>query len=56
MDIHISKTDLAALFRHIDKCAEIIKAKEPTPREYNAARQLLNLKRGLIRKNKLTNF
>jgi hypothetical protein len=53
MEIWISKSDLATLMRGIDKCVAIIKAKEPTTREYNAARMLMNVKRAIMRKNKL---
>lgn len=53
MELNISKSDLATLMRGIDKCVAIIKAKEPTTREYNAARMLMNVKRAIIRKNKL---
>ena len=55
MELNISKSDLATLMRGIDKCVAIIKAKEPTTREYNAARMLMNVKRAIMRKNNLTN-
>lgn len=54
MRIEVSKTDMNALFTLIDKCAAIVQEKQPTLREYNCARRLRQVKKAIIRKNKLT--
>ena len=53
MQIRISKTDLNDLVTLIDKCTSIIQEKQPTLREYNAARRLRLIRKKIIRINKL---
>ena len=51
MKIEISKTDFKALVALVDKCYAIIQSKQPSVREYNSARLLRQVKKGIIRKN-----
>lgn len=52
MDLKISKSNYMQLLSLIDKACNIIKSKEPPPREYNVARQLGNIKKHIIKQNK----
>lgn len=50
--MEISKTDFSMLMSLIGRAIAIIKELDPTPKEYNVARQLGNLKKKLERRNK----
>ena len=50
MEITISKTDFNALMTLIDRCTAIIQDKQPTIREYNAARRLRLIKKKMARR------
>lgn len=52
MQIEISKSDYKALLELSERCVAIIKSKEPTIREYNAARRLGLVIRKLQKKNR----
>ena len=52
MQIEISKSDYKALLDLSERCVAIIKSKEPTIREYNAARRLGLVIRKLQKKNR----
>lgn len=51
MEIPISKTDYEKMMSLIDKACTIIKSGAPTPKEYNVARQLSQLKKKIDKKN-----
>jgi len=49
MQLEISRTNYETLMTLIDKAAAIIKQNNPSNREYNVARRLLQTKRNIIR-------
>ena len=51
MQIDISKTNYRQLLSLIDKAVTIIRASNPTNREYNVARQLYLIKKQIEKKN-----
>jgi len=52
MKIEISKTNYELLMKLIDKAVEVIRQKQPTPREYNVARRLYQVKKLITKTNK----